>query len=229
MCRRINLEVCCEDEPSHAFPHTLGIKNVISLCGAATLEQSLELIPRTTTTTGAQYFPHAYAYDCPSFDQTYVRLERIFWTTCDVCVRRRYGGLADVTEQDLEITCARNRLLYGQLQRALEERPYADLVRAFPAEFEIHRRYVLAGSRWREAPEPAPPPHDPLGPDPPLDAELEGLRWWYEIGMGGAVDQEIWSEFCVLNNMPQEKIYYWLPKVPEAPPRKTPEYFPNPD
>ncbi|KAI0833102.1 hypothetical protein F5Y06DRAFT_301364 [Hypoxylon sp. FL0890] len=99
-----------------------------------------------------------------------------------------------VTEDDLIMNFEYNRLLREDLEKQLKERPYQELVRAFPTEFSIERRYMLSGSRWVKAPEPT--EEDALGPNPPMDYKLDGLKWWYNQGFGGEIDAQIWKTIC---------------------------------
>ncbi|KAI1135655.1 hypothetical protein F5Y05DRAFT_394049 [Hypoxylon sp. FL0543] len=97
-------------------------------------------------------------------------------------------------EDDLIINLEYNRLLREDLEKQLQERPYQELVRVFPTEFSIERRYMLSGSRWVRTPELT--EEDPLGPNPPFDSKLDGLRWWYDQGFGGEGDARIWATVC---------------------------------
>ncbi|KAI1453287.1 hypothetical protein F4805DRAFT_461942 [Annulohypoxylon moriforme] len=113
------------------------------------------------------------------------------------------------------MTIEYNRLLREELTLALHQRPYTKLVQTFPTEFGITQRFVLVGCRWTEAPE-----TNVLGPNPPLDCELDGLRWWYAQGMGGEVDDEIAKRFNALNypaHLMTQNILNWMDWFPSNP------------
>ncbi|KAI1214563.1 uncharacterized protein F4807DRAFT_455014 [Annulohypoxylon truncatum] len=163
--------------------------------------------------------PLQHGSQCSKFDPLYVRMERIYWSSCDACCRAAAAVTEDFDEDDLIMAIEFNRLLRKELAEALHRRPYAELVRAFPTEFKIEQRFMLSGCRWIEAPQPT--RKDALGPNPPLDSEFEGLKWWYDQGMGGDVDNEICERFYALTQpkdpMTQNILNWmeWLPSDPD--------------
>ncbi|KAI0883282.1 uncharacterized protein GGS22DRAFT_190597 [Annulohypoxylon maeteangense] len=111
-----------------------------------------------------------------------------------------------------------NRLLRKDIEEQLHRRPYAELVRAFPTEFGIERRFMLDECRWIEAPQPT--ETDALGPHPPVDSTLDGLKWWNEQGMGGKVHDEISTRFYALNepkDLMRQNVLNWMEWFPTNP------------
>ncbi|KAL7625760.1 hypothetical protein AAE478_004983 [Parahypoxylon ruwenzoriense] len=217
MCKNISLEICCAEEPTQCIPYTLRLLPVISLCAAASAAH--------TSFSSPYPYPlpaHAFALQCHSYNPSSVRCERIFWTSCALCVRRRAeaqkrrsssnSGDAkkeqedevededeEINEQDLGLIFEYNRLLLVELIKALGARPYADVVRAMPGEFGIGERFVLRGARWMDA------AAEEGEDEPHPDTSLEGLKWWLDQGLG-EVSDEIWAEFCAsyCNNLAQQ-------------------------
>ncbi|KAI1801537.1 hypothetical protein F4811DRAFT_574036 [Daldinia bambusicola] len=175
MCYHVNLEICCEDEPSNAFPKTLAIIKFLVRCHAARVAHKLEEHEAGCPT------PTPSAEECPNHDPEYIRFERIFFTKCSECLvskgPRKYG----LNAYDIPIVQQNENLLLQQLAIAVQERPYEDVVLGLPEEFNIHKRWILSGSRWKEAY--VIDQGDPLGPNPTYD--LEGIRWWVEQGVDG--------------------------------------------
>ncbi|KAI2471973.1 hypothetical protein F4781DRAFT_439415 [Annulohypoxylon bovei var. microspora] len=212
MCNWLALEVCCA-ESKHDFPFTL------KACAAMILCEETDLIRKFEQTDGhmPSRSPLHYGYECPDFDPMYARCERIYWTKCDDCCRDS-AAADNFNERDILIALDFNLLLRKELAKALHRRPYRELVRVFPTEFGIARRFMLTGSRWTEAPQPT--ETDALGPNPPLELDLDGLQWYYDRGMGGEVDKEIWRIVCAMNyplDLPVQSILNWIDWLPPNP------------
>ncbi|KAI1098852.1 hypothetical protein F4804DRAFT_349888 [Jackrogersella minutella] len=213
MCNWLTLEICCTGESAHALPFTLKICLVMVLCDEVILTRELD---QETSDTPIRP-PLAYGHGCPNFNPTYTRCERIFWTCCDSCCRAMAAKTENFNEHDLLVALEYNRLLRRDLAKQLCQRPYDELVRAFPTEFDIKRRYMLSGSRWIEVPEPT--DTDALGPNPPFDHKLEGLEWWLEQGMG-LVGDEVWNTICSYYNPSdpfRQTIANWIEWLPSTP------------
>ncbi|KAI0009056.1 hypothetical protein F4779DRAFT_618032 [Xylariaceae sp. FL0662B] len=169
MCRWIHLEVNCAEKFSQQFPKTLKTTTLLSPCQAAVQARQDENVGRDAL---------AYAYNCPSFEPNAIRLERIFYTRCDDCVKRAAPNL---DEESMEIELKTQRLFRQDLLEKLSKTPYEQFIANICyQEYGIQRRYVWNGSRWLLAPQGS--EEDPLG-DIPLDNTLEGLQWWINQGL----------------------------------------------
>ncbi|KAI1469813.1 uncharacterized protein F4812DRAFT_469869 [Daldinia caldariorum] len=180
MCYHVNLEICCEDEPSNAFPKTLAVLRFLVGCHAARVAHKLEEHASGCPT------PLPSAEECPNYDPEYIRFERIFYTKCAECLVSKGPQKYGLNGYDMPIVQQNENLLLDQLVNAVQTRPYENVVLRLPEEFNIHERWMLSGSRWTEA-------HvidqgDPLGPNPTYD--LEGIRWWVEQGVDG-IDPDV--------------------------------------
>ncbi|KAI1414499.1 hypothetical protein F5Y13DRAFT_188160 [Hypoxylon sp. FL1857] len=215
MCFCLSFEICCEGNNCLVSPYSLKVSQVVVLCYQATLARGHELARNEGPIPPAREF----ANRCPDYDPQYTRCERVFWSSCEHCVRLIpiIRKDANISEDDIVIFLEYNRHLREDLGSRLLSRPYKDLVRAMPSEFGISRRYMLSGSRWVRAPEPT--LRDALGPNPPFDSELDGLKWWLEQGFGGEGDIEIWNQFCTLYAAPDastQTILNWIEGLPST-------------
>ncbi|KAI1661119.1 hypothetical protein F4813DRAFT_399193 [Daldinia decipiens] len=180
MCYHVTLEICCEEEFSNAFPNTLLLVRFFVLCHAAKITWALQELERGGPPRPPM--PLACTENCPNFDPAYVRLERVFFTRCENCVRTKGPEKYGLNDDDMPIIIHHDKLLRDQLHEAIAFKPYDEVVLRLYIDFNIHERWILSGSRWTVA-------HihiggnDPLGPNPTYD--LEGVRWWLEQRIGG--------------------------------------------
>ncbi|KAI0376625.1 hypothetical protein F5Y04DRAFT_285701 [Hypomontagnella monticulosa] len=129
------------------------------------------------------------AQDCPRFYSDYVRCERIYWTTCEHCLKKKAEeSETPVYDQDLLIWNEFNSLQREELKKQLFSTPYPHLVRTFPTAFLILKRYVLSGHKWVEAPEPT--DEGTLGPRAYIDYGLQAAQW----GEDNEVDESMVDE-----------------------------------
>ncbi|KAI1481857.1 hypothetical protein F4774DRAFT_407733 [Daldinia eschscholtzii] len=175
MCYKVNLEICCEDEPSNAFPNTLEVIKFVVVCHATRVAHKLQEF------VSGGPIPTPSATECPNYDSGYIRFERIFFTKCSDCIVSKGPQKYGLNEQDIPIIKHHQKLLREQLADAVKTKPYGEVVWRLSEEFNIHQRWVLRGSRWGEAY--MVHEGDPLGPNPTYD--LEGVRWWVEQRIGG--------------------------------------------
>ncbi|OTA67955.1 hypothetical protein K449DRAFT_453598 [Hypoxylon sp. EC38] len=189
MCNWLSLEICC-CQPEHHFPYTLKVCQCMVLCESIARDFKLDVAVNGGVVRPAEDFGNR----CRNFDEKYLRCERIFWSSCNDCTRQIALNMPEHEEDDILMYQEFQRLLRQDLTTALENRLYKDLVQAFAPEFNITERFVLNGSRWVKAPKPT--KEDPLGPNPPYDSKLDGLKWWLEQGFGGQVHNQLWKRFC---------------------------------
>ncbi|KAI1646836.1 uncharacterized protein F4817DRAFT_365684 [Daldinia loculata] len=180
MCYHVTLEICCEEEFSNSFPNTLLLVRFFVLCHAARIAWALQELehggpPRPP-------MPLVCIKNCPNYDPEYIRLERVFFTRCENCVKTKGPEKYGLNDDDMPIIIHRDRLLRDQLHAAVALKPYDEVVLRLYTDFNIHQRWILSGSRWIVAHIPI-GGNDPLGPNPTYD--LEGVRWWLEQRIGG--------------------------------------------
>ncbi|KAI0849104.1 hypothetical protein F5Y00DRAFT_236612 [Daldinia vernicosa] len=180
MCYHITLEICCEEEFDNAFPNTLKLVRFFVLCQAAQIAWALQEIEHRGPPRPPM--PQVCTKKCPNFDPDYVRFERVFFTRCENCVKTKGPEKYGLNDEDIPIIIHHDKLLRDQLFEAVASKPYDEVVSRLQADFNIHERWMLSGSRWVVAPI-LTGGNDILGPNPTYD--LEGVGWWLEQGIGG--------------------------------------------
>ncbi|KAI4865074.1 hypothetical protein F4820DRAFT_448420 [Hypoxylon rubiginosum] len=152
------------------------------------------------------------AEGCPHYDLNYVRNERVYYSLCDDCVRKRAAAINDFSDKDLCVNLANNHLLLEEMMNGIRQKEYFQLVRDFYSEYKITRRYVLYGSRWYEVTLPDPDTLT-LQPDPPYWLDVGTINWLSQIITDDMLD-EVAREFRESQRpLLEQKLDNWLDQV----------------
>ncbi|KAI1406033.1 hypothetical protein F4819DRAFT_508380 [Hypoxylon fuscum] len=230
MCRRIHLEICCCEEALHPFPFTLRAIELLSLCqrrvklyappgedsDGSSCDYIYELQPPSIHSSSEPRSPRSRAHGCLRYDPNYVRDERIFFASCDNCVRRKAAAAVEFDNYDMRVNLEHNHLLLEELMNAARSKEYHELLRAFPAEFGIVKRYVLWGMQWHLIKSLDVMDALTLSPDPPQLLDVERVQWLLDQGMSEVCD-EISNALAHDYDPVQQKIRHWLDNLPSGP------------
>ncbi|XXH00696.1 hypothetical protein Hte_007046 [Hypoxylon texense] len=218
MCRNVHLEICCEDQELHryfiSFPYTLRTANILALCQDQLYENQLqkEANPELDDPDlKGIYTVLEPTEGCFLYNPNYVRDERIYFTTCDDCIRTRAAAAHDFTEQDLQINLEYNHILLQVMMDSIRQKEYFQLVQDFYFEFGITRRYILYGLRWYELALPDPDSLT-LQPDPPYVFDFPAT-WMLSQIMTDAMLDQVGNEFRESLRPVERRVESWLEDV----------------
>ncbi|KAI1772896.1 hypothetical protein F4818DRAFT_443777 [Hypoxylon cercidicola] len=173
---------------------------------------------------------HNRASGCRYYDPDYVRNERLYYSTCDDCVRKRAAAVADFSEEDLRINLEFNHALLGAVMDGVRQKEYFQLARDFYFEFGITRRYIMLGSRWIQIELPHPDSLT-LRPDPPLFLDVPMINW-FSMMIPDALLADVARTFYENQHPLEDTVNTWLDGVlsveQEAVPENTAEDLVDP-